>query len=86
MYEAAAFPLASSGVSTQERQSRRTIAHRMAAYGSLPCPVQVAAAEVLDVIDQGQDSKQARAAVMALSHAVRECRAGYVHVRDDQTP
>lgn len=32
LYEAAAFPLAPGGVSTQERRSRRTIAYRMAAY------------------------------------------------------
>ncbi|WP_432190648.1 hypothetical protein [Streptomyces sp. Tue6028] len=86
LYEAAVFPLAPGGVSTQERLARRTVAYRLAAYDSLPRSVQVAAAEALEAIDHGQDAKRAQAAVRALDQAVRECRAGHVHVRDDQAP
>lgn len=84
LYEAAAFPLAAGGVSAVERESRRTVAYRCAAIDDLPLSVRLAAAETLEVVDQGQDREQVRAAVRALAEVVRECRAGHLDVRDEQ--
>ncbi|MEW1776670.1 hypothetical protein [Streptomyces sp. NPDC086777] len=85
LYEAAVFPLAADGVSAAERKARRTVAYQCAAFDDLPLSVRLAAAETLEVVDRGQDREQARAAVWALAEAVRECRAGHVGVRDEQT-
>jgi hypothetical protein len=85
LYEAAVFPLTPGGASTKERQARRSIAYQLAAYDDLPLSVRVTAAEALETIDQGRDTKRTRAAVGALARAVRECRAGHVSVRDEQT-
>ncbi|MEU9157808.1 hypothetical protein AB0D59_46590 [Streptomyces sp. NPDC048417] len=82
LYEAAAFPLSAGGVSAAERESRRTVAYRCAAFDDLPVSVRLAAAETLEVVDQGQDRERVRAAVWALAEVVRECRAGQLHVLD----
>ncbi|MFG2941452.1 hypothetical protein [Streptomyces sp. NPDC048282] len=85
LYEAAVFPLAADGASAAERQSRRSVAYQVAAFDDLPLSVRLAAAETLEVIDQGEDREQARAAVWALAQAVRECRTGHLDARDEQT-
>jgi len=85
LYEATVFPLTPQGASTKERQARRTVAYQFAAYEDLPLSVRVTAAEALEAIDQGRDTDATRAAVRALAQAVRECRAGHVNVRDEQT-
>ncbi|MFF7987363.1 hypothetical protein ACFZDK_51275 [Streptomyces sp. NPDC007901] len=85
LYEAAVFPLTADGVSAAERKSRRTVAYQCAAFDDLPLTVRVAAAETLEVVDEGQDREQVRAAVWALAEVVRECRAGHLNVRDEQT-
>ncbi|MER5917213.1 hypothetical protein ABT124_44485, partial [Streptomyces sp. NPDC001982] len=85
LYGATVFPLTAGGASIKERRARRTIAYELAAYDDLPVSVRVAAAEALEAIDHGRDKARTRAAVRALNQAVRECRAGHVSVRDEQT-
>ncbi|MFJ3673347.1 hypothetical protein ACIPSE_43525 [Streptomyces sp. NPDC090106] len=85
LYEAVVFPLTSGGVSTVERQARRSIAYQFAAHDDLPLSVRVTAAETLEALDHGQDVQRTRVALGALAQAVRECRAGYVSVHDEQT-
>ncbi|WP_316784462.1 hypothetical protein [Streptomyces sasae] len=84
LYEAAAFPLTADGVSAAEQQSRRTVAYQCAAFDGLPLSVRLTAAETLEVIDQGQERDQVRAAVSALAEVVRECRAGHLKLHDEQ--
>ncbi|MFE2297127.1 hypothetical protein ACFXAW_02915 [Streptomyces sp. NPDC059445] len=84
LYEAAVFPLTSSGVSPEERQARRTTAYLMAADDRLPRATQVAAAEALEAIDLGRDRKRVSADVLVLRHTVRECRVSHARLRRDQ--
>lgn len=84
LYEAAVFPLTSRGVSIRERQARRTAAYTMAADDCLPRTTQVAAAEVLEAIDHGQDWKRVSADVIVLRQTVRECRVGHGRFRSDR--
>lgn len=77
LYEAAAFPLIDGGTSEQERQARRTVAYRLAAYDDLPRPVRVSAAAALEVIDAGLDRKEARAAVNDLAILIYDLRSGH---------
>ncbi|MFK0111763.1 hypothetical protein [Streptomyces sp. NPDC091217] len=84
LYEAAVFPLSAGGVSAAERESRRTVAYQCAAFDDLPFSVRLVAAQTLEVVEQGQDREQVRAAVWALAEVVRECRAGHLNVRDEQ--
>lgn len=83
-YQAVTFPLSPAGASDEERHARRSIAYQIAAQEGLPLPVQIAAADALELMDQGQDRKQAQEAIRLLSEAVRECRTGYVRVNDDE--
>lgn len=76
LYEGAVFPFAPQGVSQEERQARRTVAYRLAAYDGLPREVRVAAAEALEAIDEGLDADRARTAVKALTIAVYDIRTG----------
>lgn len=85
LYEAAVFPLTRGGASTQEQQARRAVAYQLAAYDDLPLPVRVAAAQALESLDAGRGVERTRTAVAALARAVRECRAGHVTIRDEQT-
>ncbi|MET7575193.1 hypothetical protein ABZT04_43065 [Streptomyces sp. NPDC005492] len=75
IYEAAVFPLISDGVSADEREARRTIAYRLAAYDDLPRSVRVSAAAALEAIDEGADAARARAAVKELSLTIYTCRS-----------
>ncbi|MFD1275438.1 hypothetical protein ACFQ51_39240 [Streptomyces kaempferi] len=84
LYEAAVFALRPGGVSPAERELRRFVAYRFAAREGLPQLVRVAAAEALGAIEQGQDPKQAQAAVWTLNEAVRDCRRGFIHLNNDQ--
>ncbi|MFE9812314.1 hypothetical protein [Streptomyces sp. NPDC005548] len=84
-YQTVAFPMSPAGASDEERRSRRKVAYQIAAHDNLPLPVRVAAAEALDVMDQGQDRTAANEAIKALSDAVRECRTGYVSFKKDET-
>ncbi|WP_370417357.1 hypothetical protein AB8O64_01290 [Streptomyces sp. QH1-20] len=74
-YQAAVFPLTPDGVSETERQARRTLAYRAAAYDGLPLAVRVSAAEALEAVDQGVDTKRAQAAMRALALTVYDHRA-----------
>lgn len=76
LYEGAVFPFIPDGVSEEERQARRTVAYRLAAYDGLPRAVRVSAAEALEAIDEGLDADRARAAVKALTIAVYDFRTG----------
>ncbi|MFF3313518.1 hypothetical protein [Streptomyces sp. NPDC002952] len=78
LYEAAVFPVLPGGVSVDERQARRTIAYRVAAYDGVPSTVRVAAAVALEAIDQAQHTDQTQTAVTTLHQAVREYRVGFV--------
>ncbi|MEU0787350.1 hypothetical protein ABZ341_38115 [Streptomyces sp. NPDC006173] len=77
-YQAVAFPLSPGSISDEEREVRRKVAYQTAAHDKLPLAVRMAAAEALEVMDQGQDRTAANEVIKALSHAVRECRTGYV--------
>ncbi|MEU8952097.1 hypothetical protein [Streptomyces sp. NPDC048489] len=83
LYQAAVFPLQPGGVSGDEQAFRRAVAYRCAAREDLPRPVRVAAAEALDVIEQGQDVKRAQAAVWTVNEAVRGCRPGFISLSGD---
>ncbi|MFJ9352470.1 hypothetical protein [Streptomyces sp. NPDC101237] len=85
LYEAAAFPLVADGVKVAERESRRMVAYKVAAFDDLPISVRVAAAETLESIDEGQDREGTRDAVWALAEAVRACRAGSLATPDTHT-
>ncbi|WP_370424366.1 hypothetical protein AB8O64_37050 (plasmid) [Streptomyces sp. QH1-20] len=74
-YQAAVFPLTPEGVSETERQARRTVAYRAAAYDGLPLAVRVSAAEALEAVDQGLDAARAQAAMRALALTVYDHRA-----------
>ncbi|MGX1114731.1 hypothetical protein RKD37_000094 [Streptomyces ambofaciens] len=74
VYEAAVFPLTPGGVSAQEREARRTVGYRLAAYEGLPRDVRVSAAAALEAIDEGQDKERARAAVQELGLAAYDAR------------
>lgn len=74
-YQAAVFPLTPDGVSETERQARRTVAYRVAAYDGLPLAVRVSAAEALEVVDQGLNPEHAQAAMRALALTVYDHRA-----------
>jgi hypothetical protein len=76
LYHAAVFPLTPDGANEEEQQARRTVAYRLAAYDGLPRVVRVAAAAVLEAIDEGQDTERAQAAVKAPTLTVYDCRAG----------
>ncbi|MEV7867801.1 hypothetical protein AB0P17_17220 [Streptomyces sp. NPDC088124] len=76
-YQAAVFPLTHDGVSEEERDARRTVAYRAAAYDGLPLAVRVSAAEALEAVDQGRDADRAHAAMKALSLTVYEHRGGH---------
>jgi hypothetical protein len=52
LHEAAVFPVLPGGVSIDERQARRTLAYRVAAYDGVPSSVRVAAAAALEAIDR----------------------------------
>ncbi|QES52065.1 hypothetical protein DEJ50_01155 [Streptomyces venezuelae] len=75
-YQAAVFPLTPAGVSEEEREARRTIAYRVAAYDGLPLAVRVSAAAALEAVDQGVDAERAHAAMKALSLSVYDHRSG----------
>lgn len=75
-YQAAAFPLTRDGVSEEERDARRTVAYRVAAYDGLPLAVRVSAAAALEALDRGLDAEHAQAAMKALSLTVYDHRAG----------
>ncbi|MFE6946442.1 hypothetical protein [Streptomyces chartreusis] len=83
--EAAVFPLTPEGTSTKEQRARRTVAYQLAAYDDLPLSVRVTAAEALEALDRGHDVNRTRTTVAALARVVRECRAGHVSIRDEQT-
>ncbi|MGW6790745.1 hypothetical protein [Streptomyces chartreusis] len=85
LYEAAVFPLTPEGTSTKEQRARRHVAYQFAAYDDLPLSVRVTAAEALEALDRGQDVHRTRITVATLARAVRECRAGHVSIRDEQT-
>ncbi|MFC9427661.1 MULTISPECIES: hypothetical protein [unclassified Streptomyces] len=76
-YQAAVFPLTHDGVSEEERDARRAVAYRAAAYDGLPLAVRVSAAEALEAVDQGRDADRAHAAMKALSLTVYEHRGGH---------
>ncbi|MER5930914.1 hypothetical protein [Streptomyces sp. NPDC002054] len=73
-YQAAVFPLTPAGVSDEEREARRTVAYRVAAYDGLPLAVRVSAAAALEAVDQGVDAERAHAAMKALSLTVYDHR------------
>ncbi|MER8003440.1 hypothetical protein [Streptomyces sp. NPDC095613] len=75
-YQASVFPLTPGGVTGREREARRTLAYRIAAYDGLPTPVRVSAAEALEAIDHGLDAKRAEAAMKALTLMVYDHRSG----------
>lgn len=75
-YQAAVFPLTPDGVTEAERQARRTMAYRIAAYEGLPHPVQTSAAAALEAIDHGLDAKRAETAMRALCITVYDNRRG----------
>ncbi|MCX4581457.1 hypothetical protein OHB41_51860 [Streptomyces sp. NBC_01571] len=84
-YQAVAFPLSPTSISETERHVRRTVAYKSAAHDTLPLAVRVAAADALDVMDQGQDKTAANEAIKVLHDAVRECRTGYLRINKDET-
>ncbi|MFF0143292.1 hypothetical protein ACFYRN_43710 [Streptomyces sp. NPDC005227] len=84
LYQAVAFPLSPGSIGDEEREVRRKVAYLAAAHDRLPLAVRMAAAEALDVMDQGQDRTAASEAIKALSQAVRECRTGYVRFNQDK--
>lgn len=57
LYQAAAFPLTSDGVSGKEQQARRTVAYQLAAYDGLPHAVRLSAASALETLDEGLDAE-----------------------------
>ncbi|MGW6488170.1 hypothetical protein [Streptomyces sp. NPDC055056] len=83
-YQAVAFPLSPTSISEAERQLRRTVAYKSAARDTLPLAVRLAAADVLDVMDQGKDKTAANEAVKVLHDAVRACRTGYLSFDKDE--
>ncbi|MEU4090177.1 hypothetical protein [Streptomyces aureus] len=74
LYEAAVFPFAPGGVSDEERAARRTAAYCSAASEGLPHSVQVAAAAVLETLDDDVDADRAQAAFKDLIVAVYDSR------------
>ncbi|MDX2862357.1 hypothetical protein, partial [Streptomyces scabiei] len=70
-YEAAVFPRTGPhGVSSEEREARRTIAYRMAALDEVPQRVRVAAADALALLDR-TDREGAEEALARLATTVR---------------
>ena len=74
-YEAAVFPVVPGGVLEAERDARRTVAYRVAAWDGLPHPVRASAAAALEAIDQGEDAARALSAMKELAAAVYGQRA-----------
>ncbi|MET9803047.1 hypothetical protein [Streptomyces sp. NPDC006368] len=70
-YEAAVFPLTGpDSVSDDERDARRTVAYRIAAYEGLSHTVRTSAAAALEAIDHAQDAERTRKAMTALATTV----------------
>ncbi|MCW7941236.1 hypothetical protein AAW14_03925 [Streptomyces hygroscopicus] len=71
-YEAAVFPCTGpTGVTTEERAARRTLAYRMAALDEVPQPVREAAADALAVLDAA-DRSGTEEALAQLAAVVRQ--------------
>ncbi|MEU8951786.1 hypothetical protein [Streptomyces sp. NPDC048489] len=58
--------------------------YQAAAWKSLPRPVRVAAAGVLEVIELSQDVKRSHTAVWTLNEAVCDCGPGFISLQEDQ--
>ena len=61
------------------------MAYKSAAHDTLSLAVRVAAADALDVMDQGKDKTAANEALKVVLDAVRGCRTGYLRINNDES-